>query len=75
MQQSKLAAMGDMIGAIAHQWRQPLNAVGLIVQDTEEAYELQTLTKDEMNDNVSKIMSLIAQMSDTIDDFNNFFQT
>ncbi|PLX68033.1 MAG: hypothetical protein C0603_07945 [Denitrovibrio sp.] len=74
MQQSKHAAMGDMIGAIAHQWRQPLNAVGLIVQDTEDAYETGTLSKDLLKDNVAKTMALILQMSNTIDDFSNFFK-
>ena len=46
VQQSKMAAMGEMIGAIAHQWRQPLNAAGLVIQDIKDAYEFGELNKE-----------------------------
>ncbi len=71
--QSKLAAMGEMIGAIAHQWRQPLNALGLIVQDIKDAHEFGELTKDYIDRPVEKSMIQIKFMSKTIDDFRNFF--
>jgi len=74
MQQSKLAAMGDMIGAIAHQWRQPLNSVGMLIQDIEDAQETGTLTEEHIKYTVSKAMQMVLQMSDTIDDFSNFFK-
>ncbi|ADD69696.1 histidine kinase [Denitrovibrio acetiphilus DSM 12809] len=74
MQQSKLASMGDMIGAIAHQWRQPLNAVGLIIQDIEDAYETNSLTEDVLRNDTHGAMEIIMQMSDTINDFSNFFK-
>ena len=73
-QQSKLAAMGEMIGAIAHQWRQPLNALGLIIQDIAEAYEFNELNKEYIQDTVKKSMQQINFMSKTIDDFRNFFR-
>ncbi|MGD9807569.1 MAG: transporter substrate-binding domain-containing protein [Deferribacterales bacterium] len=74
MQQSKLAAMGDMIGAIAHQWRQPLNAVGIIIQDLEDDYEAGTATLDSIKQSSSEAMNVIMQMSQTITDFSNFFK-
>jgi signal transduction histidine kinase len=74
MQQSKLAAMGDMIGAIAHQWRQPLNAIGLLVQDLEDAYDSETFNGELLKESVHSSMKIITQMSATIDDFSNFFR-
>jgi C4-dicarboxylate-specific signal transduction histidine kinase/FixJ family two-component response regulator len=73
MQQSRQAAMGEMIGNIAHQWRQPLNAVGLLVQDLTLSCEYGNLTKDYLDSSTTKIMQLVRHMSRTIDDFRNFF--
>jgi signal transduction histidine kinase len=74
IQQSKNAAMGEMIGAIAHQWRQPLNALGLIIQDIEDAHIFGQLNKDYIEDTVKRSMGQIQFMSDTIDSFRNFFR-
>jgi signal transduction histidine kinase len=74
MNQSKLAAMGEMIGNIAHQWRQPLNAVGIIIQDFKDAYEFGELNKEYIDNNVKQGMRIIQHMSKTIDDFRNFFR-
>lgn len=74
IQQSKMAAMGEMIGAIAHQWRQPLNALGLIIQDLKVTFLLNELTKDSMEKITSDAMNQIKFMSKTIDDFRNFFR-
>ncbi len=73
VQQSKLAAMGEMIGAIAHQWRQPLNILGLIVQNAQDAFAHGELDKAYMEGTVQKAMAQIQHMSKTIDDFRNFF--
>ena len=73
IQQSRLAAMGEMISNIAHQWRQPLNNLGLLVQDLKLSYEMGELTSDDMDRNVDKAMGVILYMSSTIDDFRNFF--
>lgn len=74
IQQSRQAAMGEMIGNIAHQWRQPLNAVGVIIQNIQDAYEYNELSESYMKEKVSRGMALIGYMSQTIDDFRNFFQ-
>ncbi len=74
IQQSKLAAMGEMIGNIAHQWRQPLNALGLVVQNMKFAYEMDELDDEFMDRSIKKVNLLTNNMSKTIDDFRNFFK-
>ncbi|MCI4625702.1 MAG: PAS domain-containing sensor histidine kinase [Candidatus Magnetoovum sp. WYHC-5] len=74
VQQSKMAAMGEMIGAIAHQWRQPLNSVALYVQDFEDAYDYGELDKNYISKSIQNIMEQINFMAMTIDDFRNFFK-
>jgi|GEM_PF-1964242 len=74
IQQSKFAQMGEMIGNIAHQWRQPLNTLGLIVQKFEYAYLRGKLDEQLVDNSTTKAMNLIYKMSNTIDDFRNFFQ-
>jgi signal transduction histidine kinase len=68
-----MAAMGEMLGAIAHQWRQPLNALGLIVQNLKDAYAYGELDRQYLERTVQKSMAQIQHMSKTIDDFRNFF--
>jgi two-component system, NtrC family, sensor kinase len=72
--QSRLAAMGEMIGAIAHQWRQPLNALSLVHQNVYLRYKTGQLNADFMNENREKSDRLIRKMSSTIDDFRSFFK-
>jgi len=74
MQQAKMAAMGEMIGAIAHQWRQPLNALALNIQLLIDMAEDNKCSVDEVEDFVEKNMQTIRFMSNTIDDFRNFFR-
>ena len=73
-QQSKLAAMGEMVGAIAHQWRQPLNALAVQVQFIEDDFEDGIVNKKYLDDYKKENMKLINFMSNTIDDFRNFFR-
>jgi len=73
MQQSKLATMGEMIGHIAHQWRQPLSELGGIFMNLDSAYEFGELDKNYLNNKVQDGNRLIKYMSNTIDDFRNFF--
>ena len=73
IQQSKMAMMGEMIGAIAHQWRQPLNALGITIQDIEVAYKFGELNDEYLANYKKQSMCIIQTMSNTIDDFKNFF--
>ncbi|KJU85757.1 response regulator receiver sensor signal transduction histidine kinase [Candidatus Magnetobacterium bavaricum] len=72
--QSKMASMGEMIGAIAHQWRQPLNAIGLIAQDARDAYEYGEFDGAYLSQLVDKTLEQVQFMTNTIDDFMNFFK-
>ena len=72
--QSRQAAMGEMIGNIAHQWRQPLNNLGLMIQHLLLLYDCNEFSREVLDINVSKSMKIIAQMSKTIDDFRNYFR-
>lgn len=74
IQQTRLAAMGEMIGNIAHQWRQPLNALGLILQNLKFSYEIGELDEKMIDKSVKKATMLTENMSKTIDDFRNFFR-
>ncbi len=71
--QSKLDAMGDMISALAHQWRQPLNSIGLIMQDIVSAFNYGELNKEYLKSSEKSIMNQLQFMSQTIDGFRNFF--
>ncbi|NQV18570.1 MAG: PAS domain S-box protein [Armatimonadetes bacterium] len=72
--QSRQASMGEMIGNIAHQWRQPLSAVAAIIQNYEDAFEDEKLDMDYIEEHTDLIMDILQQMSRTIDDFRNFFK-
>jgi PAS domain S-box-containing protein len=74
IQQSRLAAMGEMIGNIAHQWRQPLNLLGLMNQKLLMYYDMGEFDRNFLAENVENSMKLIHHMSKTIDDFRNFFK-
>lgn len=72
VQQSKMAAMGEMIGAIGHQWRQPLNTLGLVVQGLKNSYDDGELDDETLSQAVKETMAQVTFMSKTIDDFRNF---
>ncbi|WP_457597227.1 sensor histidine kinase [Hydrogenimonas sp.] len=75
LQQAKLAEMGEMIGAIAHQWRQPLNALALNIQSLEDMAALGELDEAEIEQFIAENMKTIRFMSKTIDNFRNFYRT
>lgn len=74
LQQSRHAAMGEMIGNIAHQWRQPLNSLGLTAQQMLLFYDLGEFNREFLVECVEKSMELIQHMSATIDDFRSYFK-
>jgi PAS domain S-box-containing protein len=73
-QQSKMAAMGEMIENISHQWRQPLNIIGLSTTQIETAMMFGSLEEKDFSDDIRVIQEQIAYMSQTINDFRKFFK-
>ncbi|MDK2866913.1 MAG: hypothetical protein PWP38_1228 [Clostridiales bacterium] len=71
--QSRLAAMGEMIGSIAHQWRQPLSGISMIFNNLEDAYHYNELDEDYLKKQGKRMQALVKYMSQTIDDFRFFF--
>lgn len=69
--QKRLISMSDMIISIAHYWRQPLNALGITVQDIYDAYTHNELTEDYLKESVDQSMRHIAFMSSIIDSFQS----
>lgn len=74
IQQGRQAAMGEMIGNIAHQWRQPLTTVSLLIQNLHETYSYGGFTKEFMDKTIEQTLQVIQHMSRTIDDFRHFFK-
>ena len=73
-EQAKLAAMGEMVGSIAHQWRQPLNALSINIQNLEDDFVDGLIDEKFVSEFIDKNQKIIGFMSNTIDDFRNFFR-
>lgn len=74
IQQNRQAALGEMLDHIAHQWKQPINTVALIVQDLEMADACGELTHDYLKGGVHKILALLEHMGQTADVFRDFYK-
>jgi len=72
--QSRLAAMGEMINMIAHQWRQPLSVISMMTSNILLDIQLGTFKEEEILENLNEIMQQTQELSQTIDDFRNFFK-
>lgn len=74
-QQARLASMGEMIGNIAHQWRQPLNALMLLIHTFKVKSQNGKLTQEFIELQVEDGLKIAKRMSQTIEDFRNFFDS
>lgn len=73
-QQSKLASMGEMLGNISHQWRQPLMEMSSLFLPIEAKINMDIeIEKEELLESIKKLNDITKYMSSTIDDFKNFF--
>ena len=75
-QQNKMAALGEMLGNISHKWRQPLMEINSIFLPIEAKLSMDMpLEKEELIQSINKLNEITKYMSDTIDDFKDFFAT
>ncbi len=73
-QKAKMAEMGEMIGNIAHQWRQPLAIVNTVISVLKEKSALQAIEPPDLHSKLDKMETNIQYMSSTIDDFMGFYR-
>ncbi len=73
IQQSRFAAMGEMIGNIAHQWRQPLSSISAIATGAKLRHKNNLISDEELDETFVKIKNYTQYLSKTIDDFRDFF--
>ncbi len=73
-QQSKLASMGEMIGNIAHQWRQPLTSISISASNIKLNYELDMFDEEEFFELTNSIIESTEFLSNTINDFQSFLK-
>ena len=74
IQQSKMAVMGEMIGNIAHQWKQPLSTISTISTGIKFQNEMNCLNDHDITLGMDNINGSVQYLSQTIDDFRNFFK-
>ena len=72
-QQARFASLGEMLNNIAHQWRQPLGSITMIIQSFQTKLLLGKLTQSFVDEKVKDALFLASNMSNTLDDFKNFF--
>ncbi|UFS62701.1 ABC transporter substrate-binding protein [Sulfurimonas sp. HSL-3221] len=74
IQQAKMATIGEMIESIAHQWRQPLNVMGIGIANLDLKRQLGKVDDEEVDRLIDIVHRQVDYMSQTIDDFRNFFK-
>ena len=74
LRQGKLARLGSMISMIAHQWRQPLTELSGVLMELETATRFKKVNDEHILNSIERSDKLIEFMSNTIDDFRNFYK-
>lgn len=74
-EKKKAIIMGELIKDLAHHWRQPLAAIGIIIHNIKDAYDYDELTKEELDNYVKKATEQLQEVSKTIDSFRSFFKS
>jgi len=74
VQQSKMAAMGEMMDAVAHQWKQPLNSISMMTDMLKDDFKDGTVDEEYINEMTETTHMQIAHMVNTLSEFRNFFR-
>ncbi len=74
MQQAKQAELGSMIGAISHQWKQPLNTLAILIQNLRMDLGEEVIERERIGQECGKMLEMIDFMIKTMGDFRNFFK-
>lgn len=74
MYQSRQAKIGEMFANIAHQWKQPLNTINLIMANLLDSYRYNDLDEARLEKSVNKVANIVNKMSETITDFSGFLK-
>lgn len=72
--QSKQAKIGEMVGNISHQWKQPLNTINLILTNIYDDYKYQELDEKEFEKTINTLRKIVENMVNTIKDFTDFLK-
>jgi C4-dicarboxylate-specific signal transduction histidine kinase len=72
--QSKLAAVGETLAHIAHQWKQPLSQINSVVSNIDADFNDEVLNKSSLEEHLNEIEKLTFYMADTIESFNTYLQ-
>ncbi len=73
-QQAKMAAMGEMMDAVAHQWKQPLNALSLMSDLLKEDFKEGNVTHGYIEEMTNNTQTQISHMVTTLEEFRSFFR-
>ncbi|SFV51363.1 TWO-COMPONENT HYBRID PROTEIN [hydrothermal vent metagenome] len=73
-QQAKMAAMGEMMDAVAHQWKQPLNAISMMSDMLVDDFSSELVNQDYLDEFSQDIQTQIQHMVSTLTEFRNFFR-
>ncbi len=74
LHESNVAFMEELAGNIAHQWRQPLNIIGLTVQKLQFDFERKEVGEGYVSEMVNEVLETVKQMSRTLQNFRDFMQ-
>ena len=74
LQQSKLAAMGEMMDAVAHQWKQPINIINMQVDMITYDFEDGLINQEYIDEFQKKVSNQVQHMTSTLNEFRNFFR-
>ncbi len=74
VQQSKMAAMGEMMDAVAHQWKQPLNSISMMTDMLRDDFKDGEVDEEYINEMTETTHMQISHMVNTLSEFRNFFR-